>query len=173
MHADSAIVFDEAELAKAIHKEADARSGGADHFSEGFLRYLWNQGLLFTRLTEFCHQQQKSCQSLLRGIEKLIHKIRLGLKAPGKEKFKEQFGEGVLLMDHADQLRPLQPKGGAGVHGCSRCQTQPGCACERLLTNEISRGEECDRGLLTTIRNDCKSSLTRQEIKNAICRVTL
>jgi len=36
MYLDAAVVFDEAELAKAVHKEADAGPGGADHLRQGF-----------------------------------------------------------------------------------------------------------------------------------------
>jgi hypothetical protein len=37
MHPDSPVVFDQAQLAKAIHEEADARSGRTDHVRKGFL----------------------------------------------------------------------------------------------------------------------------------------
>ena len=44
---DAAVVIDKAELAKAIHEEADPRSSRSNHVSKGLLRDLWNshQGL--------------------------------------------------------------------------------------------------------------------------------
>ena len=52
---DAAVVFNEAELAKAVHEEADAGSGGADHFRQGLLSDLGDQCFRFTRLAEFRH----------------------------------------------------------------------------------------------------------------------
>jgi hypothetical protein len=43
MNADATVVFDKAQLAKAIHKETDAGPSGADHFRKSFLGDLWNQ----------------------------------------------------------------------------------------------------------------------------------
>jgi hypothetical protein len=40
---DATVIFNKAELAKAIHEEADAGPGGSDHFCQSFLRDLWNQ----------------------------------------------------------------------------------------------------------------------------------
>jgi hypothetical protein len=56
VHTDAAVVFDKAVLAKAIHEKADAGSGGANHFRQGFLRDLWNQRFRFSRLAKLCEQ---------------------------------------------------------------------------------------------------------------------
>jgi len=53
MDLDAAVVFDEAELAKSIHEEADAGPGGADHLCKSFLCDSRNQALRLTRLTKF------------------------------------------------------------------------------------------------------------------------
>jgi hypothetical protein len=37
MHFDFPVVADEAELAKLVHEEADARAGGSDHLRQRFL----------------------------------------------------------------------------------------------------------------------------------------
>ena len=47
MDPDAAVVFDKAELAKAIHEEADAGPGGADHLCQSFLRDGRNQVFRF------------------------------------------------------------------------------------------------------------------------------
>jgi hypothetical protein len=38
MNPDATVVFNKAELAKAIHQEAHARPSGADHLRQSFLR---------------------------------------------------------------------------------------------------------------------------------------
>jgi hypothetical protein len=42
MNPNAAVVFNKAELAKAIHEEANAGPGGADHLGQSFLRDLRN-----------------------------------------------------------------------------------------------------------------------------------
>jgi hypothetical protein len=44
MDPDATVVFDKAELAKAIHEEADAGPGGADHLCKSLLSDRRNQG---------------------------------------------------------------------------------------------------------------------------------
>src|ERR1700685_293689 len=39
---DAAVVIDKAELAKAIHEEADPGSSGSNHVGKGLLRDLWD-----------------------------------------------------------------------------------------------------------------------------------
>jgi hypothetical protein len=69
MNPDAAVVFNQAELAKAIHEEADAGPGGADHLRQSFLRDGRKQVFRFTRLPEFGHQQQDSRQASFAGVE--------------------------------------------------------------------------------------------------------
>src|SRR5271166_2039782 len=78
MYLDSAVVTYKSQLAKAIHKEADAGPGGADHLRQCFLSDGWNKGFRFTRFAELGHQQQNPRQTLFTGIEELIDKIGLG-----------------------------------------------------------------------------------------------
>ena len=52
---DAALVFDIAQLAKAIHKEADARTRRTDHFGESFLRDGRDERLRFARLAAVRH----------------------------------------------------------------------------------------------------------------------
>jgi len=56
MNLDATVVCNKAELAKAIHEEADAGPSGADHLRQGFLRDLRNQSLWFTRLAKLRQQ---------------------------------------------------------------------------------------------------------------------
>ena len=55
MHLDAAVITDKTELAKAIHKEADAGPGGADHIRQSFLSNRRNEGFRFAGLAEFRH----------------------------------------------------------------------------------------------------------------------
>jgi hypothetical protein len=48
MNPDATVVFDKAELAKAIHEEADAGPGGPDHFRQCFLGDPGDQRFCFT-----------------------------------------------------------------------------------------------------------------------------
>ena len=81
MNQDAAVVFDKTELAKAVHEEADARAGGANHLRQGLLRDLGNVLLRFARLAELGHQQQNPSQALFTGVEKLIDQIGLDAHA--------------------------------------------------------------------------------------------
>ncbi len=114
MHANAAVVFNEAELAKAIHKEADARPCGTDHLRERLLRDLGNQGLRLAGLAKFRHQQQNPCQTPFAGIEKLINQVGLNAHAARQEKLHEQVGELMLLMHDADHLFARDLERGAG-----------------------------------------------------------
>ena len=78
---DAPVVFDKAELAKTVHKKADARAGGADHLRQGLLRDPRNILFQFARLAEFGHQQQNPRQALFAGAEKLIDQIGLDAHA--------------------------------------------------------------------------------------------
>ena len=66
MDPDAAVVFDKAELAKAIHEEADAGPGGADHLCQSFLRDRRNQVFRFSRLTKFGQQTGESSPNAFR-----------------------------------------------------------------------------------------------------------
>ena len=104
MDPDAAVVFDEAELAEAVHEEADAGAGGADHLGQGLLGDLGDQGLRFAGLAELGHQQQDAGQALFAGVEELIDKIGLGAHAAGQQERQEEIGEGMLLVHDADHL---------------------------------------------------------------------
>src|ERR1039458_1226418 len=104
MHLDAAVVIDKAEPAKAVHKEADAGSCGANHLRQGFLRNGRNEGFRFTQLAKIRHQQENSRQTLFAGVEELVDKIGLGAHAAGQQKRQKQVGKGMLFMNHASHL---------------------------------------------------------------------
>jgi len=154
MDLDAAVVFDEAELTKAIHEEADAGPGGADHLRQSLLCDPRNEALRFTGLTKFGHQQENPRQTLFAGVEKLIDKIGLGSHTSGQQEFQEPFGEGVLLVHYADHLLPFYAEHYTNGSGSCSVRMQPTYARQRLLSNEIPGGEQRDGGLSPVFRND-------------------
>ncbi len=117
VHLDAAVVINKAELAKAVHKEANTGSCGADHVGQGFLRNGGNVGFWFSRFAEFRHQEKNSRQALFAGVEELIYKIRLRTHAAAQQKRQEQVGESMLFMHDPNHLIPTNPESRAGVHG--------------------------------------------------------
>jgi DNA topoisomerase I len=154
IHLDAAVVIDKAQLAKAIHKEADTGPRGADHLRQGFLGNGRNEGFRFTRLAEFRHQQENPRQALFAGVEKLIDKIGLGSHAAGQQESQKEIGERRFVMHYAAHLLPCYLKRHARVDGRCRRQTQSGYRRERLLSNEVAGGEKRDCGLFAVLRND-------------------
>src|ERR1700683_38069 len=104
MHADASVVFDQAQLAKAIHEEANAGSGRTDHFREGLLCDRRNQCLWFARPSIFRHEEENSGQTPFAGVEELIDKVGLSSHAACEQKLQEQVGESMLRMHDADHL---------------------------------------------------------------------
>jgi hypothetical protein len=74
---DAALVFDIAQFAKAIHKEAHARTRRTNHLCKSFLRNGMDERHRFARLAVVGHQEQYPRQTPLTGIEDLIDKIGL------------------------------------------------------------------------------------------------
>src|ERR1700733_8971403 len=52
-------------------------------------------------------------------------------------------------------------------------QTKPTPGCERLLSNEVACGEQCDRGFLTVFRNDCDFCAPFLKIEDGVSRTSL
>ena len=89
MHLDAAVVADKTELAKAIHKEAHAGPGGADHIRQSFLSNRRNESFRYPGLAEFRHQEEDPRQSLFAGVEQLIDKVGLGSHAAGQQELEK------------------------------------------------------------------------------------
>src|ERR1035441_7529870 len=78
---DAAVVVNESESAKAVHEEANARTGSADHLRQGLLGDGRNELCRFSRLAVIGHQKEEPCEALFAGVEELINKICLGSHA--------------------------------------------------------------------------------------------
>ena len=154
MHLDAAVVTDEAELAKAVHKEAYAGPRGADHVRQRLLRDGGNEGFLLTRLAKFRHDQQNPSQALFAGVEELIHKIRLGSHAARQQELQEHVGECRLVMHHANHFISCNLERRAGIHCRGRCQAQPNHRRQRLLADKVAAGEKRDGSFFPKLRNN-------------------
>jgi hypothetical protein len=106
MDPDATVVFNKAELTKAIHEKADTGAAGADHLCQSLLRDGRDERLRFIRFTKFGQQQENPGQTLFAGIEKLIDNVGLDSHTPGQQEFHVHFGEGMLYVHHADHLLP-------------------------------------------------------------------
>ena len=154
MDSDAAVVIDKAELAKAVHKKADAGPCCSDHLRKGLLRYLWNHRLGLAGPAEFCHQEENACQPLFAGVEELIHKISLSPHTARQQEFQEQVREVMLFMHHADHLFSLYLECCAGSDGDGCGQPQSGRRGQRLFSYKVSGGKESDGGFLAGWRNE-------------------
>ena len=77
MDFDGAVVRDKSQFPEAIHKEVDARAGGANHFRQHFLAYFGNHRLRGFFLAKLREQQKDPGETFFAGIEKLIHQVFL------------------------------------------------------------------------------------------------
>src|SRR5437764_409192 len=91
MNTQFPVVLDEAQFAEAIHKEAHAGAGCANHFRQCLLAYLGNQYFWRAFLAELREQQEGPGQALFTGIEKLINEVFLDASVAG-----EQIGDENL-----------------------------------------------------------------------------
>src|ERR1039457_6803399 len=170
---DATVVFDKAELAKAVHEEADPRPGCPDHFRQSLLRDLGDKLFRFAGLSKLRHQQENSGQTLFAGVEELIDKIGLSLDAADQQKLQEQVGEVMFLVHHADHLFPLYLERGAGSYGGGRGQTQPRYRRQRPLSDKFACREHRNGGFLAGFRNDRHFCAALLKIENRVRRVSL
>ena len=72
MNVQAAIIVNEAQLPKLVHKETHPRPGCTDHFGQRFLTDPGNDLLVLPFFAEAGQQQQDPSQPFLTGIEQLI-----------------------------------------------------------------------------------------------------
>jgi hypothetical protein len=173
MDADAAVVFDKAELAEAIHEEADAGAGGADHLCQSFLRDGRKQVIPFTRLTKLGQEQENSRQTPFAGVEKLSDKIGLGSHAPRQQKPQVHFGEGALLVHHAYHLSSLYPERCTEINGAGSGHVEPTHARQRLISNELAGEDKRDGGLFAIVRNHGELCAASPKIEDRVSRTSL
>jgi hypothetical protein len=167
--ADAAVVLDEAELSEAIHEEADARAGGADHLGEGLLGDGRDEGLGFAGLAELGHEEEGAGEAFFAGVEELIDEVSLGSHAAGEQEANEEVGEGVLLVEDADHLIAIDLERGAGGEGGSGGHAQAaGRAGDRLLPDKVAGNDVGDGGFLAFVRDDGELGAAALEEEDAV-----
>src|SRR5260370_27524880 len=71
---DFSVVVDESLFPELVHEEADAGSGGADHFGQRFLTKR-DRNRLSAFPAEIGEQQKQACQASFAGIEQLVDQV--------------------------------------------------------------------------------------------------
>ena len=74
-----ASIVNKPKFSEPIHKEVHSRSSRTDHFRQGFLAYLRNDGLRSSFLPETGQQQESPRQPLFSRVKQLINQILLDL----------------------------------------------------------------------------------------------
>src|ERR1035441_5470498 len=79
----------------------------------------------------------------------------------------------MFLVHHADHLLPRYLERCTKDDGRGSGQVQPIHARERLVSNEVTGGEQSDRGFLAVRRNDCEFCAARPKIEDGVSRASL
>ena len=72
---DLSVVVDESLFPEFVHEKTHARSGGADHFRQGFLTEGDGDRLCAALLAEIREQQKQACEPSFAGIEQLVDQV--------------------------------------------------------------------------------------------------
>ncbi len=103
MHPGS-VVFNDAQLPKAIEKETDSGAGCADHFGESFLAHFRDEENWFRFLTKVGEQQEKTSQRSFAGIEEMIHQVCFHSNVPGEQVGEKAHGKFRVLMEEVQDF---------------------------------------------------------------------
>ncbi len=171
--ADAAVVLDEAELAKAVHEEADAGAGGADHFGEGFLGDGGDEGFGLAGFAEFGHEEEGAGEAFFAGVEELVDEVGLGLHAAGEQEAEEGVGEGGVVVEGLDHLIAIDLHGGAGGDGGGGGHAQAAGAGDGFLADEIAGDQQGDGGFFAGLGDDGELGAAGGEIEDAVGLGTL
>src|SRR5687768_12102472 len=149
----SSVVVDEAHLSEAVQEEARPRAGGADHRGQRVLADLRNDDVELRVLAEVREQQEQSRQTLLAGVEELIHQVFLDPHVAGQQVGGEKLGEIALAMEPVEHrlLRDPYDDGSSEADGRRHALRLPG---ETSLAEERPRLENGDHRLFPARRYD-------------------
>ena len=121
MNFDGPVVADEPKFAEAIHKEVDARAGGANLFPPALPGLFWGPRFPDAFLAKLGEQQKDPGQPFFTGIEKLIHQVFLHPGITGEQVGNENIGEGVFLVESTHHLFSVDPEESAWRDCPSTC----------------------------------------------------
>ena len=77
MDLNLAVVFDEAQFPEFVHEKIDPGPRCANHLRQHLLRYFGKRFVRMARCAIAREQQQRTRQSLLAGVEKLVYQVLL------------------------------------------------------------------------------------------------
>jgi hypothetical protein len=125
----AAVVFNEPQIAEAVHEETDPRAGRPNHFRERFLADFGDYLFGFAFLAELRQQQENPGQPFFAGIEKLVNQILLNAGVACQKEADEYIGKRVLLVEYSHHFFLGDPEYGAfGNGGRSRLPDMLGCS---------------------------------------------
>jgi hypothetical protein len=165
-------VIDKAKLLELRHEMADSRSRRADHLRQMFLIDSWEDGLGSAFLSKMRKQQKDSRQAFLAGIEKLVHEISFKPDVSGKQMRNEQFGDVMLLVEHASHYRALDPDQCAVGHRGGRGDAQR-LPRKAAFTQKIADTEYGDYRFLTLLGYDRQLDLAFSYVEHGIRTLAL
>jgi len=76
-----------------------------DHLRQRLLSDVRDDRFRLAFLAEIDQQQQHPCQAFLALVEKLVHQVRFDPDVARQQMIHKKFGEGELVMEHADHGR--------------------------------------------------------------------
>src|ERR1700751_36068 len=173
MHLQTTVVVKEAELSEFVHEEVHSGAGGANHFRQSFLAYLWDDGFGLVFFSETGQYQKRSGQTFLAGIEKLINQVRLRAVVTIDHISHEQIRQLVLPMQRRQHRLLLNSKDCAVRHGSSSSQADSLIRREASFSQEVTRAEESDGCFLTLFGEHAELHAPLLNVKHSVRPVSL
>src|SRR5688572_9247893 len=172
VHVQATVVMDEAHLPEPVHEVADPRSGRADHGGEGLLTDLRDDGLRLRFLPEVREEQEEPSQSLLAGVEELIHQILFDPDVAGEQVGDEELGELRLPVEEGHHGFLADAEDGARLYRVGGGHAE-GLTGQATLTEEVARLQYGDDRLFPMRGQDGQFHLAAQEIEDRVRGVAL
>jgi hypothetical protein len=166
MDLDSAIVFDEPQSSKFVHKKTYAGSGCSNHLRKRLLTDLGDYPLRVAVLAEVRQQKEYPGKSFLAGIEQLVDQARLHADCTFQKVGNEQFRESRLPMDHTENGGLFKAYDDRRCH-CHRGRHALGLARETSFAKKDVPRENCDNRFLALLRDDGELYLAVLNIETA------
>src|SRR5271169_5996158 len=107
VHLQAAVVIDEAQLAKTVHKEANSRPRSANHLGQGSLAHLQDGWMWLGLCSKARKREERSRQPPLAGIKELIEEVFFNSDNARKQVRDKHPREHRVVMDEASDCRLL------------------------------------------------------------------
>jgi hypothetical protein len=173
VYLESTVVVNKAQLAEPIHKKANARAGGTNHFSEHFLANFRNYAFGLSFLAKLSKQQEYSCQPFFAGIKELVNQVSLNPNISGKQIGDKEIGKCVLPLKHPQHLFPVDLEYCAVRYSSSGCEAEGLISRHAILPDKIPWVEQRNRGLFTRSGYDSELHPTLLDVEDCLTPVAL